>query len=131
MSWKDSRANCLRYRADLVSILTSTENYFIYQQIRAITKISGFWIGLLRNNKTTGDSKEDWIWSDGNEFTNPQQWGTNQPNNYQNNENCVQIYAGYNGWHDYDCARLFSSVCKRKKGNSCWLFLHDTESLKL
>ncbi len=121
MSWEDSRANCLGYGADMVSILNSSESDFINQQIRAITKDRGFWIGLFRN-KTTGDPKGDWVWSDGNTFTNPQLWAAGQPNNHLNKENCARIYSGYYGWHDYDCGRLFSSVCKRKKGNLGLLF---------
>ncbi len=110
MSWEDSRANCLGYGADLVSILTSSESDFIYQQIGARgAKNYGFWIGLFRN-KTTGD----WIWTDGNNFTNPEQWGEGQPNNH--NESCAVMDAHDDGWHDYNCAILFSSVCKRRKG---------------
>ena len=78
-NWEDSRASCLRYGADLVFILTSSESDFInYQQIRTnetirtLTKYQGIWIGLFRN-KTTGDQKEGWSWSDGNNFTNPEQ----------------------------------------------------------
>ena len=120
-NWEDSRANCLGYGADLVSILTSPESDFIYQQIRTnetirtLTRYQGIWIGLFRN-KTIGDQKEGWVWSDGNNFTNPEQWAVGQPSNLNNDENCARIYPDYNGWHDYDCARLFSSVCKKREG---------------
>ena len=112
MSWEDSRANCLGYGADLVSILTSSESDFIYQQIGTKGAKHSFWIGLFRN-KVTGN----WTWSDGNSFTKsrqPQQWATGQPND--DNENCACIDTGDNGWHDYNCTSLFSSVCKRRKG---------------
>ncbi len=112
MSWEDSRANCLGYGADLVSVLTSWESDFIYQQIGARgAKNYGFWIGLFRN-KTTGD----WIWSDGNNFTNPWLWGDGQPNNHNDNESCAVMNTHGYGWHDYNCAILFFSVCKRRKG---------------
>jgi C-type mannose receptor len=118
MSWEDARDNCLRNGSDLVSIQTSSERDFIFKQIRAknVTK-DGFWIGLFRN-RTTGDHKEGWVWSDGNIFKNPGQWAVGQPENYPHNENCARIYSydkGF-GWHDRSCALLSSSVCKKKKG---------------
>ena len=115
MSWEDSRANCLGYDGDLVSILNSSEVDFIHKQTSALGNFR-FWIGLYRN-KTTSDPKEGWIWSDGNNFTNPQRWLSGEPNNYQNNENCAELFATNKGWNDNDCAKLFASICKRKKGN--------------
>ena len=114
MSWEDSRANCLGYGADMVSILNSSEVDFINKQTKALGNHL-FWIGLFRN-KTTSDPKEGWIWSDGNNFTNPQQWTWGEPNNYKNNENCAEVSATSKQWNDNDCAKLFSSICKRKKG---------------
>ena len=119
MSWEDSRANCLGYGADLVSILNSAEVDFINKQGKALGERyrPKFWIGLFRN-KTTSDPKEGWTWSDGSNFTNPQQWLSNQPDNYQNtDEKCAEHFArNKRQWNDNNCARLFSSICKRKKG---------------
>ena len=125
MNWRDSRANCLAYGGDMVSILDSSEVGFIYQQTSAI-KNSRFWIGLIRTNKTS-DPKEGWIWSDGNNFTNLLQWGPDEPNNDQDNEHCAQILPRKSWWNDNDCAREYASICKRKKGNFHTLFLHNTE----
>ena len=114
MSWEDSRANCLGYGADLVSIHDASEINFIHQQTSKLGNL-WFWIGLYRN-KTTSDPKVGWIWSDGSNLTNPQ-WSTGEPNNYNNNERCGELYATKKVWNDNDCAKLFSSICKRKKGN--------------
>jgi hypothetical protein len=113
MSWEDSRANCLRYGADLVSILNSAEVDFINKQTKALRGGYRFWIGLFRN-KTTSDPNEDWTWSDGNTFTNPQQWLWGEPNYY--NEHCAELFASNKQWNNNNCAKLFSSICKRKKG---------------
>ena len=121
MSWEDSRANCLRHGADLVSILNSTEVDFINKQGKALGGRYKFWIGLFRN-KTTTDPKESWTWSDGSNFTNPQQWLPGQPDNYQNNEKCALHFARNRQWNDNNCARLFSSICKRKKGTLFYIF---------
>ena len=120
MSWEDSRANCLRHGADLVSILNSAEVNFINKQTKALGKYR-FWIGLFRN-KTISDPKKGWTWSDGNTFTNPQQWLPGEPNNYQNNEKCAELYAYNKQWNDNNCAALFSSICKRKKGTLFYIF---------
>ena len=129
MSWEDSRANCLGYGADMVSILNSSEVDFIYQQTSALGNY-GFWIGLFCN-KTTNDTNEGWIWSDGSNFTNPQQWLAGEPKTKQNKKNCAELFANSKGWKGYDCAKLFSSICKRKKGNLYKLFLQDAEILKI
>jgi hypothetical protein len=124
MSWEDSRANCLRYGADLVSILNSAEVDFINKQTKALGIHYKFWIGLFRN-KTTSDPKEGWTWSDGSNFTNPQQWLPGEPNNYQNNEKCAELSAHskqWKLWNDFNCAKLYSSICKRKKGTLFCVF---------
>ncbi|CAB4002277.1 Hypothetical predicted protein [Paramuricea clavata] len=118
MNWGDSRANCLAYGGDMVSILDSSEVRFIYQQTSAI-KISRFWIGLIRT-KMTSDPKDGWIWSDGNNITYPLQWGPGEPNNDQNNEHCAEILPGKSWWNDNDCAREYASICKRKKDYHHW-----------
>jgi hypothetical protein len=120
MSWEDSRANCLRHEADLVSILNSAEVDFINKQRKALGGNFRFWIGLFRN-KTTSDPKEGWTWSDGNNFTNPQQWRSDQPDNYQNNEKCAEVK---DQWNDDNCANLYSSICKRKKGTLFYIFTY-------
>ena len=122
MSWEDSRANCLGYGADLVSILNSADVDFINKQTKAQGGDYKFWIGLFRN-KTTSDPKKGWTWSDGNNFTNPQQWLPGEPNNYQNtDEKCVELFARNKQWNDNNCAELSSSICKRKKGTLFYIF---------
>ena len=128
MSWKDSRANCKRYGANLVSILDSSEVDFIHQQTSATLGYFKFWIGLYRN-KTTSDPKEGWVWSDGSNFTNPQQWLPGEPNN-RYNEYCAELYSKSKRWNDNECFDLYFSICKKKKGNFCALFYRDNIILK-
>jgi hypothetical protein len=130
MSWEDSRTNCLGYGADLVSILDSSEVGFIERQTSSIGSFK-FWIGLIRQ-KTTSDPKEGWIWSDGSNVTNPLQWVAGEPNNFQKIENCAEIsaYGKWKKWNDESCSKLYSSICKRRKGKFYKLFLHHTELKK-
>ena len=127
MNWNDSRTNCKRYEADLVSILDSSEVDFIYQQTRAVRKFT-FWIGLYRKI-TTSDPKEGWVWSDGSNFTNPQQWFSGEPNN-RYNEYCADVFSHNKRWNDNQCSDLYYWICKRKKGNLCALFHRDNIILK-
>ena len=115
MSWEASRSNCKRYGADLVSILNSSEADFIYRQTSSLVS-DGFWIGL-RKNKTTSDPKKGWAWSDGSNFTNPEQWEVDEPKNEDENKYCAQVYSQDRKWNSEDCGFLASSICKRKKGN--------------
>ena len=116
MSWKDSRNYCLRKGGDLVSILNSSEVEFIYNQT-SVRGNSRFWIGLYRN-KTAGDTKKGWIWSDGNDFKTYQQWDKRQPDNKGNNENCAEILRRSRFWNDNDCSGESNSICKRRKGSA-------------
>ena len=118
-SWEDARAYCRGFGTDLVSILNSSEVDFIHRQTNGLGNFK-FWIGLYRNT-TTGQ----WTWSDGSNFTNPQQWAQGEPNNYQNNEHCAEFFASNKKWNDNDCSKSFSSICKGKKGNLCLLLYHD------
>ena len=115
MSWQKSRDNCKRHGAELVSILSSSEADFIYQQMGVLGNF-GFWIGLYRNKKT-GDLKEGWVWSDGNNFTNPQQWSPGEPNNLNDNEDCAECLSTNMKWNDNSCSKSISSICKKIKGN--------------
>ena len=124
MTWKESRANCKQYGAELVSIQNSLEAHFIRQQIIAISgqDSEDFWIGLYRS-KTNDDPKEGWEWSDGSNFTNPLQWNLNET---EQNEDCGVLSIS-NDWrtvhgHAADCSYYCSKICKREKGNLLALF---------
>ena len=125
MSWNDSRANCKRYGADLVSILDSLEADFIYRQTSVLQTETNFWIGLYQN-RSTNDPKGGWAWSDGSNFTNPQQWKQGEPNDHLNiSENCVAVFSIDMKWNGNSCSNSYFSICKRKKGNLCPLFHRD------
>ena len=68
----------------------------------------GFWIGF---NKV---DKENYQWSDGstNSFTN---WGNNQPDNFNNIEQCVELLANQ-AWNDATCYVNKGWLCKIAKG---------------
>ena len=120
MTWKESRANCKQYGAELVSIHNSLEADFIRHQIIAISgqDSDDFWIGLYRS-KTTDDPKEGWEWSDGSNFTNPLQWSLNEPGQ---NEECGVLISSDDWLHAADCSHYYSTICKREKGNLLALF---------
>ena len=120
MSWKASRANCKRYGADLVSILNSSEADFIYRKTSPLAN-DWFWIGLHKK-KTTSDPKKGWVWSDGSNFTNPEQWELDEPKNEYGGKYCAQVFSQDRKWYSEDCGLPDSSICKKKKGNLSALF---------
>lgn len=74
-----------------------------------------WWIGAQRGN----DNVIRWL--DGTEmsFTD---WDGSQPDNYLNQENCIQMYKyfrpgtdvqPYFAWNDNDCSQLCSFVCEK------------------
>ena len=129
MSWEDSRANCKRYGADLVSILDSWEVDFIHQQTSTLGNVR-FWIGLYKN-RSTSDPNGAWVWSDGSKFTNPQQWKQGEPNDHLNiSEDCAAVFSVDKKWNGNSCSNSYFSICKRKKGNLCTLFHRDNIILK-
>ena len=125
MSWQKSRDNCKGHGADLVSILDSSEADFISQQMGVLGDFR-FWIGLYRNQKNS-DPKKGWVWSDGNNFTNPQQWSPGEPSNVNDNEDCAEcLSTNMKSWSDNDCSKSFFSICKKDKGNLSALYHRDS-----
>ena len=120
LTWKESRADCKLYGAELVSIQNSLEAHFIRQQIIAISGQydDHFWIGLYRS-KATVDPKEGWEWSDGSNFTNPLPWHLNEP---KQNKECGVLTSSDDWLRAADCVEYYSKICKKKKGDLLALF---------
>ena len=132
MSWEDSRANCLGYGADLVSILTSSESDFIDQQIRTNQKIrtltnyikgSGLDYSVIKRlviKRKSGPGVMAII----SQILSSGQW-VNQVIAIMMKTVLAFIPIIMGGMHDYDCAKLFSSICKNGKGTQiCVGFLY-------
>ncbi|KAL7841220.1 hypothetical protein SRHO_G00249110 [Serrasalmus rhombeus] len=112
--WSESRQDCKNKGADLVIINSREEQEFV----EMIRKGQEAWIGLSDMNKENG-----WKWVDGSTL-NTRFWCSREPNNYQENEDCV--ITGYvpqdgrpvldilNTWNDITCSVQISWICEKK-----------------
>ncbi|XP_039624822.1 macrophage mannose receptor 1-like isoform X2 [Polypterus senegalus] len=97
MNWSTAQNFCQVHYKDLVSIRNKSEN----EEILRNAKGTSFWIGLFNN---------PWKWSDGGNITF-QNWEPKQPDNFNRNEACVEIFK--NGrWND--------NICKKQLNFSCF-----------
>uniref|UniRef100_A0A8C4RTQ9 C-type lectin domain-containing protein n=1 Tax=Erpetoichthys calabaricus TaxID=27687 RepID=A0A8C4RTQ9_ERPCA len=95
-NWSAAQNFCQVHYKDLVSIRNKNENEEILRNANG----NSFWIGLFNN---------PWKWSDGGNLTF-QNWDTNQPDNFDRNEACVEILK--NGrWNDNNCKKHMNFSC--------------------
>ncbi|XP_058889912.1 macrophage mannose receptor 1-like [Acipenser ruthenus] len=110
-SWPDARSDCEMRGGDLMSISTVQERTWIRTQI-GVSNI--YWIGL---NDVVSEGV--WEWSDGSPFLEElQNWRPGQPDNWQDNEDCVQFAASDSArWNDEFCTVARNYICKRLTPN--------------
>lgn len=65
------------------------------------------WIGLTR-----GEDRDTWTWVDGTNLEGAGFWQKGEPNDTDNEEDCVEISRDASAWNDVPCSRLFSWVCE-------------------
>uniref|UniRef100_A0A665UEP1 C-type lectin domain-containing protein n=1 Tax=Echeneis naucrates TaxID=173247 RepID=A0A665UEP1_ECHNA len=81
------------------------------------TKGSSKWIGLKHNPTEGGEDNECYSWSDGTPLSHTN-WGSGEPNNHDNREECVEMVSSTNGtiswWNDLNC----DYICKITSGTT-------------
>lgn len=115
---------CESYDANLVSIMNNKENDFISLLISNGVINKGYWIGMQRKTLDGENFYCEWIdgkivdygnvpyklkWQD--HITPIPPWKKDQPDNYNNNEECVEIQAGT--WKDSECNLKKGFICKK------------------
>ncbi|KAL6455520.1 hypothetical protein MHYP_G00360600 [Metynnis hypsauchen] len=109
-SWDDSRKDCIERGADLVIINSREEQEFINETVGS----SEAWIGL-----TDIESEGVWKWVDNTTLATGF-WWRGEPNNYNNNEDCV--LTGFRGsgservltWADDPCSSSQRGICEKR-----------------
>lgn len=101
--------------AHLVTIESADKQNFIYGEFLAGTGSKDYWIGL-----TDADVENEWRWCNGRKLAMYFNWATGQPNNYNNDQDCVAIRKGpfydidYDGeWHDDACTDKKGFICEK------------------
>lgn len=100
-SWAESRSFCNSRQADLVIINSVDEQNFLNQIMEKIGL--QFWIGL-----SDAQTEGVWKWVDGTALTTSF-WRETQPDDYRRNEDCVELYFG---WNDLPCAESHRWICE-------------------
>ncbi|XP_039626364.1 C-type lectin domain family 4 member A-like isoform X2 [Polypterus senegalus] len=104
MDWFSSKKFCANYKATLVVINSEEEQEFITEQHNS--KL--FWIGL-------SDTEEEgnYKWEDGTNFTTTTTfWRTGQPDDYNDNEDCIALDTEKGTWNDAPCNDKYFFICE-------------------
>ncbi|XP_051560242.1 C-type lectin domain family 4 member E-like isoform X8 [Myxocyprinus asiaticus] len=103
-SWSDSRQYCRDHGGDLVIINTEEKQRYI-----SSLEKGRVWIGLSDIEKE-GNMK----WVDNSPLTKGF-WDTNEPNDDQGNEDCVEVLSSkssLNNWNDFPCSEKRKWICE-------------------
>uniref|UniRef100_A0ACB8FLG5 Uncharacterized protein n=1 Tax=Sphaerodactylus townsendi TaxID=933632 RepID=A0ACB8FLG5_9SAUR len=111
MTWAEAEIDCQSQGTNghLASISSKAEGAVLARYIKASQQDDqNIWIGLhdpQRNRR--------WRWSD-RSIVNYRSWATGFPDNYQNNEYCVEIWrqSGYLEWNDVNCKYERRYICE-------------------
>ncbi|XP_052441468.1 C-type lectin domain family 4 member M-like, partial [Carassius gibelio] len=108
-NWNESRRYCRERAADLIIINNREEQDFV----KNICGSDHFWIGL-----TDVEEEGTWKWVDGSTLTSefwasgePNNQGTDEPNDYQGNEDCANTHSS--GWFDSPCDNSVKWICEK------------------
>ncbi|KAG7499177.1 macrophage mannose receptor 1-like [Solea senegalensis] len=107
-TWHDARETCRSLGADLVSVLSMTEQSWLESYLFMAT--SDVWTGL--NDLFVPGM---FFWSDQHmvSFT---YWAPGEPNNHDGfSEDCVEMLHQTGRWNDVSCAELNTYICKMPK----------------
>ncbi|GAA6074574.1 macrophage mannose receptor 1, partial [Tachysurus ichikawai] len=109
-TWHEAQSACRRHGAELVSIMSLTEQSWLQSYLHLAT--SDVWIGL-NDLEFSGF----FTWSDKHQvkFT---YWAPGEPNNHMGfKEDCVEMYYQTGRWNDVTCTELNTYICKMPKGH--------------
>ncbi|XP_028678923.2 hepatic lectin-like [Erpetoichthys calabaricus] len=103
--WYSSKKFCANRKATLVVINGEEEQEFITKQHSS----KYFWIGLS-DTEEEGEFK----WEDGTNFTTTTTfWRTGQPDDYNDNEDCIARDTEKGTWNDVPCNSKYFFICEK------------------
>ena len=70
-----------------------------------------YWTGGVRQNDGNGD--DSFVWLDGQPFSdNWANWENNQPNNVNDNQDCITLNINTLTWNDRRCTLACYIICE-------------------
>ncbi|XP_032090500.1 C-type lectin BpLec-like [Thamnophis elegans] len=111
LSWDNAELECQSHGpgCHLASILSPQESSLVSAYIKDQQQSNRHvWTGLRDISR-----KRRWRWADESTY-NYKAWVANQPDNFRQNEYCVELvnYSGFTGWNDDVCENLNAYICK-------------------
>ncbi|WAR05969.1 PLCL-like protein, partial [Mya arenaria] len=110
MDWTTARKACQTLSGDLLKLESIEEMTWVISEVVKYPPSYEWWIGLKRSP----DNETRWLWTDGsmrNESNKFILWGSGEPNNYLDSEDCGEIWD--NLLNDKDCNIPLQSICER------------------
>ncbi|XP_039608770.1 C-type lectin domain family 4 member E-like [Polypterus senegalus] len=117
LTWAEGLDGCRQNGAHLVIIESEQEQAFLLNELSKQSPQKPYWIGL--NDIAT---EGQFFWVD-NKRLDPSKsfWGVNwdgskEPDNWRNQEDCVQIQktTTCSGWYDVRCSDINNVICERE-----------------
>uniref|UniRef100_A0A8C9YTA6 C-type lectin domain-containing protein n=1 Tax=Sander lucioperca TaxID=283035 RepID=A0A8C9YTA6_SANLU len=96
MTWKEAQDYCRNHHTDLATVSNQTDMHRLHNPAKFQ---AGAWIGLQR----------DWRWSQPGVEFNESKWSQGEPNNLNNQENCVWMRNDI--WNDESCSKPLKFIC--------------------
>lgn len=107
-SWAAASAACSAWGGALPRIESSEEEAFLLEGTTGDT-----WIGL-NDLETEGAMR----WEGSVELGSYRNWASEQPDDFDGTEDCVELLADGRGWNDRPCTDLRGYVCERRASAS-------------
>lgn len=107
LNWMSAQMMCLNRGSHLVIITSKEEQEFLNQHIN----MEIYWIGMT-DEKTEGTFQ----WVEGTLLNSPpsyQFWNNNEPNNYENKEDCAEMSIDHK-WNDSPCDKTHYAICEKR-----------------
>ena len=101
-NWSQAQRACEDWGGNLITITSLQDHQLIWSAARN----QDFWIGLYKNRSNA------WVWQ--GRDTNYRYWQRGQPDDWQNREDCGELYRGFGGrWNDVRCDEGNRYFCER------------------
>ncbi|KAF4522784.1 hypothetical protein B566_EDAN014827 [Ephemera danica] len=115
MNWYDAQRYCRQYGLELVSLESSEEQNLLSKYMEFLD-MKRFWTSGSDNAK-----ENSFTWTSNGKPIQFTAWNDNEPNNWGNNENCVEAVERGGWvfkWNDGVCTEKIEFICELP--TTCW-----------
>ncbi len=97
MTWEEAKVYCENLGGHLVTITDEAEQFAINNLLKEKGTKKNYWMGGRR--KANDYESWEWVTDESFSYTN---WDEEQPDNYEDNEPFMMMYANSGSWNDLD-----------------------------